>query len=341
MKRAVFLYSLLFMCLSAGAVAFGQSDAKPEARSDAGKDCPFNITGLWRSDATTQTNPIFFSFSPQGHVMLMSHSGDALPQDFEVITSVSYKLDKPAAPRRIEFTAWRGNDVFLQGVTSWKITEYGDDSFTTVDPATERPTRWTRERTHRYFLTFAARSGPLPHGGPALAMWTLMDGRQTRIDALGVRLTRGEADRTVPVFGPVPAEVYEQITEESDKEKKKEKEENLIVRFELTEAEFKKTHEIYQAWDKRVKTQKLPHDDPYLNAMEFLSSTMESLDPCGEKVKLNRPTRLERDEITAKIKPPQQSLEYIRVMRKKNGELHISDVAFPWQWRPTIQLPGQ
>ena len=116
-----------------------------------------------------ETSPIFFSFAPEGHVTLMSHSSDALPQDFEVITAVDYKLDKPAAPKRIEFTAWRGNDVFLQGMTSWKIIEYSDDSFTTMDPATEQQTRWTREQTHRYFLTFAARSGPLPHGGPAFA----------------------------------------------------------------------------------------------------------------------------------------------------------------------------
>ena len=90
-----------------------------------------------------------------------------------------------------------------------------------------------------------------------------------------------------------------------------------------------------------MKTHKLPDADPYLNSMDFLSEAIESLNPCGEKVKMNRPTRLERDEITAKIKPPQQSLEYVRVMRKKNGELHVSDLVFPWQWRPTIQLPGQ
>ena len=77
-----------------------------------------------------------------------------------MITSVNYKLDKPAAPKSIEFTTWRGNDVFQQGVTSWKIIEYGDDSFTTLDPVSEQQTRWVREQTHRYFLTFAARSGP-------------------------------------------------------------------------------------------------------------------------------------------------------------------------------------
>lgn len=347
MKRAIFFYSLLFVCLSASAIAFPQSAAKPEDKSEASKVCPFDIAGLWRSDATTQSTPIFFDFSPEGHVTLLGHSTDALPQEFEVITSVNYKLDKPAAPKRIEFMTSRGNDMFLQGITLWKIIEYSADSFTTMDPASQQQTRWTRERTHRYFLTLAARSGLPPLGGHAFAMWTMMDGRHTKIDALGVQLTKDGEDKTVPIFGPIPADIYDRIAEEIEKDKKSEKDkkgnkdETVIVRFELTKADYKTTHDIYQVWDKYVKTQKLPHTDPYQNVIEFFSSAIEGISQCGEKVKLYRPTRRERDEIVAKLTPPQQALEYIRMMRKKNDELHVSDVAFPWQWRPTIQLPVQ
>ncbi len=336
MKPAAFIYSLLFICLSAGGLSFGQSGSKPDEK----KVCPFNIVGLWRSDATTQTSPIFFNFSPEGHVWLVAHSDEALPQDFEVIVSVDYKLDKPAEPKRIEFTAWRGNDVFLQGITSWKITEYSDNSFTTLDPVTEQKTLWVREQTHRYFLTLAARSGPPAHGGPAFAMWTMMDGRQTKIDALGIQLIKDEADKTVPLFGPIPAEVYDLVREESEEEKKRNKEENVIMRFEMSQKEFKTSHEIYEVWEKYVTTQKLPHGDPYMNVIEFLSKAVEGIDQCGEKIKLNKLTRTERDEIVARIKPPQQSLEYIRMMRKKNNEMHVSDLVFPWQWRPAIQMPA-
>ena len=90
-----------------------------------------------------------------------------------------------------------------------------------------------------------------------------MDGRKTEIEALGIQLTKDDAGKTVPVFGPIPAELYDQIIEESEKEKKSKKEEIVIMRFELTEAEFETTHKIYQTWDKYVKTHKLPHADPY------------------------------------------------------------------------------
>jgi hypothetical protein len=332
MKRAVFLNLLVFVCVAAAGITFGQSDAS--------KVCPFNIAGLWRSDIATEMPRIFFSFSPEGHVTMLEHSRDTLPQDFEVVTSVRYKLDKPAAPKLIEFTAVRGDDVFQQGVTSWQIVQYGDDSFTTLDPVSGQQTRWVREQTHRYFLTFAARSGSLSQGGPAFAMWTMMDGRETKVEALGIQLIKNDAGKTVPVFGLIPAELYDPIIEESEKDKKSSrKEESVIARFELTEAEFETTHEIYKLWDKYVKDQKLPYGDPYKNGVEFLSRATASLHQCGEKAKMNKPTQRERDEIVAKLSPPQQSLEYVRIMRKKNDEVHVTNSMFPWGWRPLIQQP--
>jgi hypothetical protein len=334
MKRAVIFYSLAFICLAVRGMALGQSnDVTP---------CPFNIIGTWKSEATTQSNPVFFSFTQDGWVTLLGHSADALPQDFEMITQVRYKLDKPAAPKNIEFITARGNDIFQPGVTMMKIVDFSDDSFTTTDQVSQEKTRWVKEKTHRYFLTFAARSGPLPQGGPAFAMWTVMDGRNTQIKALGVQIAKDEAGKMAAVFGPIPAELYEQIKEETDKDKAKKlgKDPVVIARFELTQTEFDKTHKLYQLWEKNAETKALPHGDPYLNGMEFLSKAAEGLNPCGEKARLQRPTQRERDEIASKYNPAQHQLEYIKVMRKKNEELHVTDGAFPWGWRPSLQVPG-
>ena len=337
MKRAVFIYSLAFICLVAERAAFGQSNGK----SDAKQVCPFSIVGLWRSDVTIQTSSIFFDFSPEGYVTLMGYAPGTLPQDFEMLESVNYKLDNPAAPKRIEFTAARGNDAFPRGVTPMDIVEYSDDSFTTQDLASGQQTRWVREQTRRYFLTFAARSATPQQGGPALAMWTVLDGREPRVEALGIQLMKDAAGKTAAVFGPVPVELYDQIREESEKEKKSKKDDNVILRFELTEGEFQTTHKVFETWDNYVKTKSLPDADPYLNAREFLRSAAEGLNQCGEKVRLRRPTQSERDEIASKYTPPQRPLEYIKTMKKKNDELHVNDAAFPWGWRPTVQLPAQ
>ncbi|HXF41993.1 MAG TPA: hypothetical protein VN687_19910 [Blastocatellia bacterium] len=333
MKRAGFLNSIVFLLVAATSGAFVQSN-NPKA-------CPFNISGLWRSDTATETTRLFFSFSTEGHVTLLEYSPDALPQDFEVITSVTYKLDKPSAPVQVEFTAMRGDDVFPKGVTAWKIVQYGDDSFTTVDPVSGAQTRWVREQTHRYFLTFAARRGSASQANAAVAIWTSMDGRETKTEALGIQMIRDAAGKVAPIFGPVASEVYDRIIEDSERDKKNLKgEESLLARFELTEAEFETARETFLKWDKNVSTHKLPHSDAYLNAVEFFSRAVEGVRPCGDNVKINKLTQRELEEIIAKLNPPQQPFEYISLMRKKNEVQHVTNSMYPWVWRPLIQQPG-
>jgi hypothetical protein len=335
MKRAVFIYSLSLILLAAGSAAFGQSDGK-----SAGKRCPFSIAGMWKMEGTTEMTRLFFDFSPEGHVTLMEHSSKALPQDFEMVESVNYKLDKPRAPKTIEFTASRGNDAFAPGVTLLDIVEYSDNSFTTREPASGKQTRWIREQTRRYFLTLAARANPISQAGPAFALLTVMDGRPPKVEALGVQLIKDDAGRPAPVFGPIPAELYDRIGEESEKEKKN-KEENVVLRCELTQTEFEAIHKEYETWNRYLKDRALPHADPYQNGMDFLRRVVEGLDQCGEKAGLHRPTQAERDEIVSKLDPHQRLSEYIKTMKKKNLELHVSDAVFPWQWRPMIKVSGQ
>ena len=337
MKRAVFLYALAFLCMAAERTGLGQ----PQARADAKKACPFRIAGLWRMEGTTETTRLFFDFSPEGYVTLLGHAPGTLPQDFEMVESVSYKLDQPAAPKAIEFTAGRGNDAFAPGVTRMEVVEYGDDSFTTRDPASEQKMRWMREKTHRYFLTFAARPDSPPGGGPAFAMWTVMDGRKTDREALGVQLIKGEEGKTLPAFGPIAAELGDRIIEEGERDAKRRKEESAFMRVELSAAEYEITRQVYESWGKQAQAQALPYPDAYLNGLEFLRQLAESLNRCGERVKLLKLSARERDELNAKHQLPQYTLAYVRALRKQNEELHVNDVEFPWQWRPLIQLPGQ
>jgi hypothetical protein len=343
MKRTVFIYSLMLVCLAAGGEAFGQTNAP--------KACPFNIVGTWRSEAAA-ANPILFRFAPDGTVTLLSHSTSIPNEDFEVMAAVKYKLDRPAAPQRLDIIAVRGNEVFGRGTTSLTILEYGDDSFATVNPTTGAGlTRWVRAKTNRYFLTFAARSMPITgysddsstnvhpkdgrprqasYGGPAFAMWTKMDGRKTEVETLGLYLVTDSAGRMVPVVGKIPEEIHKQFVRESDKDS------DVMIRLELTEAEYVRTQKVFKTWDKRVQDKTLLYDDPYLNAMEFLRRTAESLNQCGEKVKLHRLNWSQSDEDVTKHKLPLHPLEYIRIMRKRNDELHVTDERFPTDWRPTL-----
>jgi hypothetical protein len=341
MKRTAFIYSLLLICLAANGAAFAQTEAP--------KACPFNIVGTWKSEAAS-ADPIYFRFASDGTVTLLSRSTSIPDEDFEVTAAAKYKLDKPDAPKLLDIIAARGNEVFGRGTTSMAIMEYGDDSFTTANPNTHAGlTRWVRANTNRYFLTFAARRTPIngysddsstnihptqgrPRqpslGGPAFAMWTKLDGRKTSVETLGIYMVTDGAGRMAPVVGKIPEEIHRQFVKESDKES------DVMIRLELSEAEYERTHKVFRTWDKRVRDKTLLYDDPYLNAMEFLRRTAESLNQCGEKVKLHKLNWSQWDEVVTKHNLPLHPLEYIRLMRKKNDELHVTDARFPTDWRP-------
>jgi hypothetical protein len=172
-------------------------------------------------------------------------------------------------------------------------------------------------------------------------MWTALDGRKNEVHALGVHISTDQEGKPQPVFGRVPAELYERLAEENESDKKSGKVETILMRFELTRAEFEKSHKVFEVWDKYVKDRTLPHNEPYMNGMELIKSAVGNLNLCRENLKLHKLTQTATDEIAAKFTPPQRALEYVRVMRKKNAEMHVTDADFPWGWRPAVQLPGQ
>jgi hypothetical protein len=320
MRLTVFLCLLMSVCLLADVDALGQSEEK--------KACAFNIFGMWRSEATSQTNPVFYGFGHDARVTVFEHVSDVLPHEFEQMASVGYKLDNPAAPKRIVFTATRGSDLFRSGTTTMEIVQYSDDSFTTLDTESGSQLRWDRVQTRRYFLAFAVRSGQAQPDWAAFTMWTKLDGRKTEIEALGVHLAKDVKGKTGPVFAPVPAQLYKEFATESEKDS------DVMMRIELTEAEFERSYKVFEAWAEFARIAKLPHKDPYLNGMEFLKTAAENLNLCDEKLKLHK-----TDGAAAARNPHQQTLEYVRMMRKKNEDLHVTDRDFPTDWRPTL-LPG-
>jgi hypothetical protein len=316
MKPSIFLSFLISICLLPCVDALGQSDEK--------KACAFNPVGMWRSEVTSETNPVFYGFKRDGSVMVLGHVPGALPQDFEIMFSVSYKLDDPLAPKSIKFTAKNATDMFRSGTTSLEIVEYSDDSFTTLDAESGSQLRWDRVQTRRCFLTFASRGAQAQPGASAFVMWTTLDGRKTEIEALGVSQAKDNKGKTGPVFSPIPAQLYNEFTTESGKAA------DVMMRLELTEAEFERSHKLFKTWEKYAQDRALPHGDPYMNGIEFLTRVAEDLNQCDEKLKL-----LASDAAAAK-NPDQRMIEYVRMIRKKNESLHVTDKEFPEDWRPAV-----
>jgi hypothetical protein len=314
------IFSLTLICLAVIGAKSGQSEIKG--------GCTFNISGMWKSESIPGLSPIFLQFLPNGWARLVERSDETLPQDFEIVTEMKYQLDKPDNPEHIEFFARRGIGIFRPGTSSIEITDVSDDSFTMTVSESGQQTQWERLETQRYYLAFVAHKGFPQQGSYLFATWSALDGRGIAVEALGIQLVKDAAGKTVPRFGPIPDEVSNRLTEEGDK--------NVVLRLELTEADFARAHKFYQVWDNYVKNHALPSADPYQNALELLIDTAESLNQCSEKVKLQKLTSAEREEIISKQKLSQYLLEYISVMRKRNDDLHVTETSIPLNWRPFL-----
>lgn len=171
---------------------------------------------------------------------------------------------------------------------------------------------------HRYFLTFAARSGTPHEGGPAFVMWTNLGERRNEVEALGFYLTGG-----VGVFGPVPTELYSEFVKggltDSD----------VMLRIELSASEFEKSRKVWQTWEKRARTGTLLYSIPYLNSIVFFARVAESLNQCGERLKAHKLDWSVSDEIATKHNLPQIPLQYIKELRRLNNAQHTTDEMFP------------
>jgi len=271
--------------------------------------CPLEIVGTWKAVATELQ---LLSFSADGWVNVLGSLGEQQPATLDILAQVQYEFAPRREPRRIGFQARRGNDIFPAGSSSWEVTAYTDESFSARSSAAEAGEQfhWSRVQTHRYFLTVAARGD-----GTLFVMWTTLDGNTTAIEALGSTV-RG----TKTHFGRIPQQLTKAFATQSDRA------DDTMMRVELNEAEYLRTHPVFVSWDTLVSRDLLAREDPIQQAVLLLDATLQNINRCGMKIR-------SVGELTASSSTP-QPLALVRALRKANDRVHVPDKTFPVRWQP-------
>ena len=264
---------------------------------DARDLCPLEIVGTWKAAAA---EPQLLSFAPDGWANVMG-------ADLDILAQVQYHLAPRHEPRRIEFQARRGNDLFPSGSSNWEITAYTDESFS-ARSSSDDESRWTRVQTHRYFLTFAARGDTT-----LFVMWTTLNGSTTVLEALGTTMQDKDAR-----FGRISPQLSQAFTRQGDRS------DDAMLRIELNEADYLRTHRVFVSWDTLVSRDLLAREDPRHQTLLLIDATLQNMNRCGLKVRAV-------GETAASNLPP---LELIRSIRKINDRAHVPDKAFAFRWQP-------
>jgi hypothetical protein len=308
MKRATILSLSILICLCADGTAYGR------------QGCDFNIVGTWRPAAAGATNPALYHFTPDGTLTVLSPSGAGRDAGLEVLASAAYQLDDPKAPKSIKLTAIDDGGVFAKGTSSMEITGHDDVSFTCVRPGAG-PTRWVRVDPNRYFIVLAARTGVFfDRSGPAFPMLIKVGGREAEVSAVGTYSADGKR-----VFGPVPPEAYQDFLREPRTDSE------VMLRLEINAAQYERGLGILREWERRVHENALLYPArTQLNNVLLVKSVTETLNQCGEEIKLYKLSYLHpEDWISEKYPPPFLPFNYFKELRRLNESRHVRDEAFP------------
>lgn len=304
MKRAVTFSLLILISLCAGGTASGR------------QGCAFRIVGTWQMAAADAANPALYQFTPDGTVTVLARPG----ADAEVIASAAYQLDDPQAPKSIKLTAIEAGAVFAKGTSQMEIVKYDDVSFTSLRPGAG-PTRWVRVDPNRYFIVLAARNGVFfDRSGPAFPMLIKSDGKEVQVKAVGTYSAGGRQ-----AFGPVPPEAYQEFMREPRTESE------VMLRLEINSAQYERSLKVLLEWERRVRDNTLLYSQrTQLNNVLLVKTVAESLNQCGEEIKLYKLNYLHpEDWISDKYPPPFLPFEYFKELRRLNESLHVRDAAFP------------
>jgi hypothetical protein len=322
MKRSGFLASLLFssifICLITTATAFGQ------------KGCQLNIVGTWKAAGADGASPVLYRFAPDSTVTVLSHPGPDQGAEMREIATATYKLDDPRAPKAITFKAGKEGGGFAEGTTSMSITGYDDVSITCVRPGLA-PVRWVRVDPYRYFVVLAGRSGTFyDRSGPAFPMLLKVNEQKTQVDAVGIYAVRNSA-----TFGTVPPETYNEFMKETGKAS------DVMLRLEISGAQYERGLKILRTWERRVMEGELLYPDISMDNILLVKQVTESLNQCGERVKLyNLDWGLE-DKISDNTKPSHIPFLYFKELRRLNEPLHIRDEKFSEHGHQMQKSAGQ
>jgi len=315
MNRRTFFCSLVSVYLLANGTALGQ------------KGCEFNIVGTWKVEIPGQSTPRFYKFSEDGTVSVLNGATSNMKE----IASATYKLDYPKAPKAISFQATKAGEVFADGTTSMAITGYDDMSFTGKGQGSE-PTRWVKVDGSRYFLVLAGSSEVFyDRSGPTFPMFIKMDGHhQPQVNALGIYSFKGKA-----AFGPVPADAYKEFMKEPRRAS------DVMLRLEITSAQYERGMKIMQMWERRVREDALLYPDIALDNVLLVKEVADSLNQCGQKVDLYHLDWGYEDKISDGTPPPHIPFLFFKEMRRRNESLHIGDDKFQGYLRPQAQPKGK
>ena len=138
--------------------------------------------------------------------------------------------------------------------------------------ACEREALSTRSDAQQYYMILAGQTDVFyDRSGPTFVMLQRTAADETDVGAFGIYA----GERKQPVFGPVPASVYERFVSESRKPS------DVLLRLAISQPQYERALKVLQTWERRVRENALLYPEIAMDNILLVKQATEELNRCS------------------------------------------------------------
>ena len=182
--------------------------------------------------------------------------------------------------------------------------------------ACEQESPSTRSGAQQYYMILAGQTDVFyDHSGPTFVMLQRTAADETDVGAFGIYA----GERKQPVFGPVPASVYERFVNESRKPS------DVLLRLAINQPQYERALKVLQTWERRVRENALLYPEIAMDNILLVKQATEELNRCTQTLVPYELNWGLQDDISERNDIARIPYEYFRELARLNAARHVAD----------------
>jgi hypothetical protein len=174
--------------------------------------------------------------------------------------------------------------------------------------------RSTDSLTQQYYMILAGQTDVFyDRSGPTFVMLQRTAADETDVGAFGIYA----GERKQPVFGPVPASIYERFVSESRTPA------DVLLRLSISKPQYDRALAVMQSWERRVRENALLYPDIALDNILLVKQATEELNRCRDTIVGYELDWGLQDDISEHNVASRIPYEYFRELARLNAARHI------------------
>ena len=171
-----------------------------------------------------------------------------------------------------------------------------------------------RSDPQQYYMILAAQTDVFyDRSGPTFVMLQRTAADETDVGAFGIYA----GERKQPVFGPVPANIYERLVSESRKPA------DVLLRLSISKPQYDRALAVMQSWERRVREHALLYPDIAMDNILLVKQATEELNRCRETIVAYELDWGLQDDISEHNVASRIPYEYFRELARRNADRHV------------------